>query len=192
MKRIGIDAGLADTAARKGLVEAVQVFARHRGVAHPELLIGPSLLLGAGFQRLTEQGPLRAIGVAGCVVEIGGDVPPLDAEIRMCAEIGRKGKGSAGNHVCKSFRRMVEATKALRPGWPAREAEHKRGARKGAAAEDGSIAHRQKSESVWLAASASALSPEAVPRPEPPASPRQPARPAAAGTPRTAAASRTL
>src|SRR6185437_8210195 len=192
MKRIGIDAGLADAAACKGFVEAVQVFARHRGMTHPELLIGPSLLLRAGFQRLAKQGPLRAIGVAGCVVEIGGDVPPLDAEIRMRAEIGRKGKGPAGNHACKSFRRIVEAAKALRPRRATREAECEGGACKSATADDGSIAHRQKSESVWPAASAPALSPEAVPRPARQASPRQPARPVAAGIPQTAAASRTL
>ena len=41
-KRLGFDAGLADAAARKGFAEAMGVGAGHRGVAHPDLLIGPA------------------------------------------------------------------------------------------------------------------------------------------------------
>ena len=49
MEWIGFDASLADAAARKGFAEAMQVRARHRRMAHPDLLVGPSLLRAAGL-----------------------------------------------------------------------------------------------------------------------------------------------
>ena len=77
-KRACLDAGLADAAAGKSFAGSVGIRRRHRGVAHPDLLIGPAFLLRAGPRRLTKQGPLRAIGGAAGVHQIRRHVPPLD------------------------------------------------------------------------------------------------------------------
>ena len=58
----------------------------------------------AGRDRLAKQRPLRAIGRATGVGEIGGHVPPLDPELRMRTVIGGKGKCAAGDDWRKSFR----------------------------------------------------------------------------------------
>ena len=46
-KRLGLDAGLTDAAAREGFAEAVGVGAGDRGMAHPDLLVGPAFGCGA-------------------------------------------------------------------------------------------------------------------------------------------------
>ena len=96
-KRFCIDAGLADAAACKCFADAMGVGARHGGVAHPDLLVGPAFLLRARRHRLPEQRPLRAIGCAARIHEVGGDVPPLDAILRMRAVIGGKRQHPAGH-----------------------------------------------------------------------------------------------
>ena len=47
MKRLGFDAGLADAAAGEGFAVSMGIGAGHRGVAHPDLLVGPAFLLRA-------------------------------------------------------------------------------------------------------------------------------------------------
>src|SRR5581483_11080570 len=76
-------ARLSHAAAREGFAEAVSIGASDRGMTHPDLLIGPAFLLCTRRHGLTEQGPLRAKSCTVCVCEVGGDVPPLDAEVGM-------------------------------------------------------------------------------------------------------------
>ena len=66
-----------------------------------------------GRDRLTKQRPLRAIGGAAAVGEVGRHVPPLDAEIRMRAVIGGKRESLAGNDRRKSFARSRRARQSL-------------------------------------------------------------------------------
>ena len=112
---LGLDAGLADAAARKG-------FADSDGCRRASPRHGPSRSAGwpsprccaPGCSGLTKQRPLRAIGRAAGVHEIRGHVPPLDAKLRMRAVIGGKRKALAGHDGCKSFRVLAEPGKALR------------------------------------------------------------------------------
>src|ERR1700738_1937055 len=107
--------------------------ARGSRMAHPDLLIGPSLLLRAGLHRQTEQGPLRAQGCAGGIDKVRRQVPPLDAKLRMRTMIGRKGKCLAGSDSGESLAADAKPGKALRKRGFAAEPQNERAARKGAA-----------------------------------------------------------
>src|SRR5579859_3726840 len=90
MEGRGFNARLPNAAAGKRLAETVDIGARSRGVRHPDLLIGPAFRLRTRRHRLSEQRPLRAIGGASGINEVGSDVPPFDAEVRVRAVISRK------------------------------------------------------------------------------------------------------
>src|SRR5213078_1889364 len=121
------------------------VSAGYRRVAHPYLLVGPTLLLRARLHRLTKQGPLRAMGNPGRVHQIRGHVPPLDPVIRVRSVIGRKCECLAGNDGCES------AAIHAKP-------ENNGAARKGAAGYRELIVHRQRSSPGSPAACAPVLS----------------------------------
>src|ERR1700750_654723 len=93
------------------------VGASHCGMRHPDLLIGPAFLACARCQRLPEQRELRAIGGAGVISEICGDVPPLDPEIRMRAMVLGKREAFAGDDLGIAARISAEPGKALCPCW---------------------------------------------------------------------------
>src|SRR5882672_241326 len=139
-----LDAGLADTATGKCLAVSVNIRTRHRSMAHPELLIGPTFLLCARPRCLTKQGPLRAIGDAVSVHEVCRDIPPLDPEIRMRTVIRRKSEGLARCNGCESLSVEAESGKALRKRRPAAEPEKCKAAREGAAGYRLSV-HRRRS-----------------------------------------------
>src|SRR4030081_693618 len=102
-------------------------------MAHPDLLIGPSLLLCAGPRCQTEQGPLRAAGRAGGIHKVRRHVPPLDAKVRMRTMIGRKRKCLAGSDRGEPLAAHATPRKALRQRGFAAEREKKRAACEGAA-----------------------------------------------------------
>ncbi len=114
MKRMRLDTGLADAAARECFAAAVDSRARRSGMPHPDLLVGPAFLLRARRHRLPKQRPLHAIGGARGIPEVRRHVPPLDAILRMRAMIGWKCQHAPGHHGCKSFGVAAETGKALR------------------------------------------------------------------------------
>src|SRR5581483_3830649 len=134
------DAGLADPTARISLAETMDVGARHRGMRHPDLLVGPALLLRTGCKRLPEQRPLRAESRAAAVFQVRGHVPPLDAEVRMCPVVGREGKYLAGLHLRIVGGVLAQSGKPLRAGARA-EPEQREAADKGAARDGAVNAH---------------------------------------------------
>jgi hypothetical protein len=140
-----VGAGLPDAATGEGFAGAVVIRRRHRGMAHPDLLTGPALLLRVWFHGLAKQGPLHAECRAVPVDEIRRHVPPFDPVIRVGAVVGRKRKHLAGNDVRKSFAVGAEPGKALRPRQRAAEAGGNGGAGEGAAGDREPIAHRRKS-----------------------------------------------
>jgi hypothetical protein len=133
VKRFCLDAGLANPAAGEGFAVAVGIGAGDRGVAHPDLLVGPAFKLRARLHRLTEQGPLRAIGGAGRIHQIGRHIPPLDPVIRMRTVIFRKGKNLAGTDVGEPASLDAEPGKTLRQRALAAESEKHGAGREGAA-----------------------------------------------------------
>ena len=144
-KRLWLDAGLANAAAGKRFAVSVGIGTRHRGVTHPDLLVGPAFLLGARLHRLTKQRPLRAIGNARRIGKISGHVPPLDPVARMRTVIFREGKDLAGGDGCESFRFHAEAGKALGKRAFAAKPEKSSARDQCAAGYRHLIAHRQKS-----------------------------------------------
>ncbi len=82
----------------------------------------------ARLRRLAEQGPLRAIRRAAGVREIGGHVPPLDAEVRMRAVIGGKRERPARCDRRRSHRRSRQARQS--PARSALRAERQAAARR--------------------------------------------------------------
>ena len=125
------------------MARAMRASAGDGGVAHPDLLAGPAFERGAGACGLTKQRPLRAISDAAGVRQVRRHVPPLDAEFRMRAVIGRKRKTLAGHHSGKSIRRLAKSGKALRKGLAAEQRE--RAASKAAAGNFAATVHWQKS-----------------------------------------------
>src|SRR5579883_791923 len=144
VKRFGIDAGLAYAAAGKGLAEAMGVDAGDRSMPHPDLLIGPSFRLRARMHGLAKQGPLRAIGRAIRIAEIGGHIPPLDAKIRMWAVIGGKDEFSVGSNGRKAVSAHPQSGKALRKPLFVTQGQNQRARNKATSRYRTSSAHRRK------------------------------------------------
>ena len=114
MKRLCVDAGLANAAASKCLANAMGIGAGDGGMAHPDLLVGPALLRPARRDRLAKQRPLGAIGNATGISEIGRHIPPLDTEFRMRPVVGGKCECPARHDRRKSIRAFTKPGKALR------------------------------------------------------------------------------
>src|SRR3569832_1653380 len=104
----------------------------HRGMRHPDLLAGPARALRSRPRRLPEQGPLQAVGLSIGVVEIGGDIPPIDAEVRKRTVIPGKAEQLAGRYLRKAVAVFAEAREALRARPGVEPGEHEAG-RKGTA-----------------------------------------------------------
>ena len=123
LERRGGDSGLPDAAARESFGETMRGRAGDSGVTHPDLLAVPTLALRAGRHRLPEQRPLRAVGRAARIVEVGGDVPPFNAKVRMRAEVAGKHETFSRHHRRETGRFAAKAREALRPCRRAVEAD---------------------------------------------------------------------
>ncbi|MDT4857072.1 hypothetical protein FQZ97_914840 [compost metagenome] len=116
LERCGVDTGLADAATGQALRRTVAVGAGQGGVAHPQVLVAPARFAGAGLQRTAEQGPLQAPGAALFVFQVGSDVPPFDAVVRVRTVIGRKAEVPAGRHLGKARRGFAQPGEAFPRG----------------------------------------------------------------------------
>src|SRR5271163_59574 len=141
----GLGASLAYATARKGFAEAVTLRRGDRGVAHPDLLTGPAFRRRIWLHGLAKQRPLHAERRAVAVDEIGGHVPPFDAEIRVRTVIGGKRENLARRDRRKSFAVRAEPGKALRTCQLAAEAGSDGGGCEGTAGDREPIVHRRKS-----------------------------------------------
>ncbi|MOA49313.1 hypothetical protein D3C78_1721750 [compost metagenome] len=86
------------------------------GVGHPDVLVGPPLLRRAGLEGAAEQRPLDTPVAALLVHQVGGDVPPLDTEIRMRAVVGREDYRPA-RHDPGEVRHLPAEFGVALPGW---------------------------------------------------------------------------
>ena len=78
------------------------------------------------------------------VGEIGGHIPPLDAEFRMWPVVGGKCEGPAGHDRRKSIRAFTKPGKTLRERLAAQSCEE-RAADEAAAGDRAATVHWQKS-----------------------------------------------
>ena len=109
-------AGLADAAAGEGLGEAVGGGGGGGGVGHPNLRALPAGALAAGSGGLAEEGPLGAVGGAVGAGQVGGDVPPFEAEGRVGAVVAGEGDVGGGGDFGEACGLLVEAGVALGEG----------------------------------------------------------------------------
>ena len=86
---------------------------RHRRMPQPDHLIAPPRLLRHGFEGAAKQRPLQAELIALTILEIGGDVPPLDAKSIMRAVIRRKTEHPPRHHRCVRLSLIAHPGKAL-------------------------------------------------------------------------------
>ncbi len=107
-------AGVPYPAAGQALCSQVIVRGGDAGMAHPDVAVVPAGRVRVGAQSVAEQGPLGAVVVPLCVPEIGGDVPPLDAEARMGAVVGGEDELPAGLDLRVFVARAPQAREAFR------------------------------------------------------------------------------
>ena len=100
-----------------GLHRFAETFARG-GVGHPHLRTLPARSIHRRH-RLAEERPLNAVRGAVGAGEVGGQVPPLDAEVGMGAMVARKGERGGRRHCGEALGVGAEPGKALglREGW---------------------------------------------------------------------------
>ena len=96
------------------LAEAVGVGARHRGVRHPDLLIGPAFAFRPWLCCLTKQSPLQPAGRLAAVDKVRGEIPPFNPKIRMWSVISGEGEHFSRRDLRKAIGRLAEPGIALR------------------------------------------------------------------------------
>src|SRR5208337_4780946 len=101
-KRLRGYPGLFDAAAGEGLCEQMLGGGGHRRMAHPDRLVGPALALVSRRASLAEQRPLNAVGGAGFVLKIGGQIPPFRAKAGMRAKISRENQRRSRDRLIKT------------------------------------------------------------------------------------------
>ncbi|MCY1313668.1 hypothetical protein D9M70_642150 [compost metagenome] len=84
-----------------------------RRVAEPDRLVAPAAGLGRGIQGTAEQRPLHAELMPLGILEIGGDVPPLDAKTFMKAMVGGETEHPPRHNRRERDSLVAEAGKAL-------------------------------------------------------------------------------
>lgn len=75
---------LADPASCQTFRVAVPIRGGYGGIGHPGLIF----IVSSWGQRVAKERPLKSVILAVVAFQIGGDVPPLDPELRMRAVIG--------------------------------------------------------------------------------------------------------
>jgi hypothetical protein len=114
-KRLCVDAGLADPAARERLGKAMGIGAGDGGMAHPDCwLAQPSW--GRPPRSPGETASIARHRPRHARREIGRHIPPLDAEFRMRPVVGGKCECPARHDCRKSIRAFTKPGKALREG----------------------------------------------------------------------------
>ncbi|RWW90648.1 hypothetical protein BHE74_00007522 [Ensete ventricosum] len=114
IERHRLRAGLADPATGETLSRVVLGSGGDGRVPEPHRGIVPAGLSRPRLEGIAKQRPLHAEHVALGVLEVGGDVPPLDAKARMRAMVLGKAEDLAGHHLGKVRRVTAQASKTLR------------------------------------------------------------------------------
>ncbi|MNH16397.1 hypothetical protein D3C79_760390 [compost metagenome] len=113
-ERLRFNARLADTAARQRLAGLMPAWACQCGVPQPQVRAAPVSRFRAGAQGRAEQGPLHAPVTPLAVLEVGGDVPPLNAKTLMGTVVKGKHQHSIARHLFKSRSILPQSGKAFR------------------------------------------------------------------------------
>ncbi|MNE42010.1 hypothetical protein D3C80_1361160 [compost metagenome] len=112
-ERLGLHPRLADTAARQGFARLMAARVGQRRVAHPQVRAVPAGGLGAGAQGRAEQRPLRAPVPSQGVLEVGGDIPPLDAKAIVGTVVAWKLQAMVAGYLAEFARLLPESGIAL-------------------------------------------------------------------------------
>ncbi|MDT4870501.1 hypothetical protein FQZ97_1055840 [compost metagenome] len=96
---------------------AMTVRTGEAGMPHPHVRIAPAGLIAGRPQGIAEQCPLRAPTAALLVFQVGGDVPPLDAVIRVGAVVQGKTERAVASHAGEIGGAAAEPGKPLGRGW---------------------------------------------------------------------------
>ena len=107
-ERLGLHAGLADTAARQGFARLVTTRPGQGRVPHPQVGAVPVGGFRAGAQGRAEQGPLGAPVTPLGVLEVGSDVPPFDAKAIVCAMVTREFQAMRAGHLVETVRLLPQ------------------------------------------------------------------------------------
>ena len=181
--------GLADAAARQPFGGVMGGFAGQPGMAHPDLRAAPSrgLARGQGAAKQRELDP--EFGPVGGG-QIGGQIPPFDAEIGMRAMVAREGQRPVGAGQGKAFGGAPQPAIALGPGQRRRRPGQQRRGQGGADQPAAPNGHRQRPSASPPAGNGRAAAPAAPPPARPPPAPATPAAASRRGKDASAAASR--
>ncbi|MNP10788.1 hypothetical protein D3C76_1029490 [compost metagenome] len=112
-ERLAGNTRLADTAARQGFAGLMATRAGQRRMPHPQVGAAPVGSFRAGAQGRAEQGPLCPPLTPLSVLEIGGDVPPLDAKAIVRSVIARKLQYMIARHLPEGVRLLTQAGKTF-------------------------------------------------------------------------------
>ena len=108
----GGDARLTNAAAREAFGNIVPVGSGDCRMPHPHLRACPASCV-AGSKRRAKQCPLDAVSGPVSGLQICGDVPPLDAEVVVCAVIRGKAETLAGYGHREPFGTCAEPSESL-------------------------------------------------------------------------------